>query len=132
MIRVTHVAAADDMGTQTPDIPPLGDGRTRSRLNIGGSHLLNRVRHRRVDRERHVDLDRVETGQIEIKAELQQIFEFTLELCVIPPGRLANAVQRKAEGPDLGLAAILDDNHRDLVIAELAHCSCRRPRDRQR
>lgn len=69
MIRVTHVAAADDMGTQTPDIPPLGDGRTRSRLNIGGSHLLNRVRHRRVDRERHVDLDRVKTGQIEIKSK---------------------------------------------------------------
>src|SRR4051794_17915250 len=73
---------------------------------------------RDVDFEAMIDLDGLEPGEIEVKADLNQSFEFAAESIVVPTRIFGKAVQRETKGADFSIGAACDDHDPNVVPAE--------------
>jgi hypothetical protein len=117
-VGVASVAASDRVPAKVKDIPAFNP-RRGDRLQILGRLGLDSAGARLIDRERHVDLDRIESGQLYFESETEELRKFGPQRAVVPSGILWQTIEREPERADLVGVTVMGDDHGNFVVAEL-------------
>jgi hypothetical protein len=114
-IEIKRVAAAHPVPTATPDIASATDRELRHFWNC--IPIFNNVTTM-VDFDDVVDLDRIESGEIEVDLRFGKGRKDCPKLFAFPSGILGDAVQSKAQCESFGRRQSVDLHYGNLVEAE--------------
>jgi hypothetical protein len=115
---ITCIATANRVRAEMEDIAHLRYRCTSRRRDLVDRLLFHDRGGQSLDRQGHVDLNRIETGEIKLEACADQVLELTAKPGVVPDCVLTDTVEGKTERANLSLGAVLQVHDGDLVMTE--------------